>query len=163
MAQKDYLELLNQPRRYAVDFVSLEAAKTKLLARLHPDRFVNASALEKRIAQQLTVQVNEAYATLSDDLKRAQYLCKLAGLDVNARKAMPPEFLMRQMMWHEALEAAQESANETLRGELDYKVKAERETLLVALTQAFDETSDTTRAYELTRELMFIEKLASQI
>ena len=163
MAQKDYFELLNQPRRYAVDFVSLEAAKTKLLARLHPDRFVSASALEKRIAQQLTVKVNEAYATLADDLKRAQYLCKLAGLDVNARKAMPPEFLMRQMMWHEALEAAQESDNETLRCELNYKVKAERETLLAALTQAFDETSDMTRAYELTRELMFIEKLASQI
>lgn len=163
MAQKDYFELLNQPRSYAVDFVSLEETKTKLLARLHPDRFVNASALEKRIAQQMTVRVNEAYATLVDDLKRAQYLCALNGLDVNARKPMPAEFLMRQMQWHEALEVAQESNDQTVLEELKDKIYEVRGELKAQLTLAFDQDKDLDIAYELTREFMFIEKVFSQI
>ena len=163
MSQKNYFELLNQPRCYAVDFVSLEETKNKLLARLHPDRFVNASTLEKRIAQQMTVQINEAVATLSDDLKRAQYLCRLNGLDVNARKPMPSDFLLRQMQWHEALEQAQESHNQKELEELKAKVISVRQTLSKRLTRAFDEEQDFAKAYELTRELMFIEKLASQI
>lgn len=163
MAQKDYFELLNQPRSYAVDFVSLEETKTKLLARLHPDRFVNASALEKRIAQQMTVQVNEAYATLDDDLKRAQYLCALNGLDVNARKPMPAEFLMRQMQWHEALEVAKESNDQAVLEELKDKVHEVRGELRAQLTQAFDQDNNLDVAYELTREFMFIEKVSSQI
>lgn len=163
MAQKDYFELLNQPRSYAVDFVSLEETKTKLLARLHPDRFVNASALERRIAQQMTVQVNEAYATLADDLKRAQYLCALNGLDVNARKPMPAEFLMRQMQWHEALEVAKESNDQAVLEELKDKVHEVRGELKAQLTQAFDQDNNLDVAYELTREFMFIEKVSSQI
>ena len=163
MSQKNYFELLNQPRCYAVDFVSLEETKNKLLARLHPDRFVNASALEKRVAQQLAVQVNEAVATLSDDLKRAQYLCSLNGLDVNARKPMPVEFLSLQMQWHEALEQAKQGHDDQALKELKSKVSAVRQQLSKQLLRAFDEENNSSKAYELTRELMFIEKLASQI
>ena len=70
MARKNYFELLNQPQTFAVDSLSLQKAKTLLLARLHPDRFVNAGPVEKRLAEQMSVQVNEAYQTLSDDVKR---------------------------------------------------------------------------------------------
>ena len=45
MSQKDYFSLLNQPQTFAVELSSLEAVKNVLLQRLHPDRFVTASAL----------------------------------------------------------------------------------------------------------------------
>ena len=163
MAQKDYFELLNQPRAFAVDLSSLEAAKKTLLTRLHPDRFVNASALEKRIAQQMSGQVNEAYRTLSDALLRAQYLCKLAGLDVNDHRPMPADFLMRQMQWHEALEVSQASKDESTKEALFAEVMKERARLIEKIGEAFDQEHDEKKAYEATRELMFITKLLAQI
>lgn len=163
MSQKDYFSLFNQPQKFAVDLSSLEAVKTALLSRLHPDRFVTASALEKRIAQQMSVQVNEAYRTLSDDLLRAQYLCKLKGFDVNEHRPMPADFLMRQMQWHEALEECAQNKDENLRARLLEDVKAQQRALIAAIGEAFDVTHDDQAAFEATRELMFVNKLLAQI
>ena len=163
MTQKTYFELLNQPQAFAVDLSSLEAVKTALLSRLHPDRFVTASALEKRIAQQMSVQVNEAYRVLSDDLLRAQYLCKLKGFDVNEHRPMPADFLMRQMQAHEALEACEQSHDETMRFALLREGQLGQKRLIETIRKAFDDDHDDRAAYEATRELMFVEKLLAQI
>jgi molecular chaperone HscB len=57
---------------------------------------------------QWAVRVNEAYQRLKDPLSRAAYLCQLRGQPVDAERntAMPAAFLMQQMEWREALEAA---------------------------------------------------------
>ena len=163
MTQKDYFSLLNQPQTFAVDLSSLEAVKNVLLQRLHPDRFVTASALEKRIAQQMSVQVNEAYRTLADDLLRAQYLCKLKGFDVNEHRPMPADFLMLQMQWHEALEACEQTGDEGARQRLFEEVKEHQRLLIASLRKAFDTDHDDKAAFEATRELMFVNKLITQI
>ena len=163
MAQKDFFSLLNQPQQFAVDSLSLEQAKNTLLARLHPDRFVNASALEKRLAEQMSVRVNEAYQTLTDDLKRARYLCQLHGLDVNAHRPMPADFLMKQMQWHEMLETAKATHDDRTREALMQKVLEEKEALLMSLTEAFDVKGDYNEAFDLTRKFMFISKLLAKI
>ena len=163
MAQKDFFSLLNQPRQFAVDSLSLEKAKNTLLARLHPDRFVNASALEKRLAEQMSVRVNEAYQTLADDLKRARYLCELQGLDVNAHRPMPADFLMKQMQWHEMLEAAKATHDERTREALKQRVLEEKQVLYASLKEAFDVKGDYDEAFDLTRKLMFITKLLTEI
>ena len=163
MTSKNYFELLNQPQTFAVDLSSLETVKTALLSRLHPDRFVTASALEKRIAQQMSVQVNEAYRVLADDLLRAQYLCKLKGFDVNEHRPMPADFLMRQMQWHEALDNCEQKGDESLRLALCEEVKLERDKLIERVGKAFDETRNDDIAFEATRELMFVNKLLAQI
>ena len=142
---------------------SLEAAKNTLLTRLHPDRFVNCSALEKRLAQQMSVQINEAYRTLTDDLLRAQYLCCLRGFDVNEHRPMPADFLMRQMQAHEALEACEQSHDETMRFALLREVQLGQKRLIETIRKAFDDDHDDRAAYEATRELMFVEKLLAQI
>lgn len=163
MAQKDFFALLNQPQRFAVDLSSLETAKNALLARLHPDRFVNASALEKRLAEQMSVRVNEAYQTLADDLSRARYLCLLRGKDVNEHKPMPAAFLMEQMRWHERLEVAEQGRDREALDALAAQVSAEQQAIIRALEEAFDVNNDTEAAYELTRKLLFVTKLLSQI
>lgn len=163
MSQKDYFALLNQPQTYAVDSSSLESAKNALLSRLHPDRFVNCSALEKRLAQQLSVQINEAYRTLSDDLLRAQYLCKLRGYDVNDHRPMSESFLMRQMQCREALEACEQSQDETMRLALLREVQNAQGRLIETIRSAFDDQHNDLAAFEATRELMFNTKLLAQI
>lgn len=160
---KDYFSLLNQPQTFAVDSLSLDGAYKLLMARLHPDRFVNASALEKRVAEQMSVRINEAHQTLKNDLKRAQYLCTLKGMDVHERRPMPPAVLMKQMDWHEMLEAALATGDSVRMASLREEVINERAALLTQLRLAFDEEKDDAKALELTRELMFVEKLLYQI
>ena len=94
MALKNFFEMLNQPQTFAVDSLSLENAYQTLMARFHPDRFVNAPIVEKRVAEQVSVRINEAYQTIKNDLSRAQYLCSLKGFNVHERRPMPPAVLM---------------------------------------------------------------------
>lgn len=159
MAEKNYFELFKQPQTFAVDAEAIESIYKLLMAKLHPDRFVNASALEKRLAEQMSVRVNEARQTLNDDLLRAQYLCRLHGLDPFAHQPMAPSFLMKQMQWREALE----SADYQQRSDLVEEICREREILLQKLQRAFDIEYDAEQALNLTRELLFIEKLLTQL
>ena len=163
MALKNYFELLNQPQTFAVDSLSLENAYQTLMARFHPDRFVNAPIVEKRVAEQVSVRINEAYQTIKAPLARAQYLCSLEGLNVQERRPMPPAVLMKQMDWHEMLEAALATGDDGRMYDLKEEVTNERQMLLTQLQDAFDVKKDDAMALELTRELMFVEKLLLNI
>ena len=132
---------------------------------MHPDRFANAGDAERRASMQWTTRVNEAYRTLSSAVQRAKYLLELEGVDVafETNTSMPPEFLMRQMELREALEAAEDAkdaaALDTLRAELGAdKVELER-----TLGEALDARRDHAGAAELTRKLMFLDKLDAEI
>lgn len=161
MARKNYFELLNQPQTFAVDSLSLQKAKTLLLARLHPDRFVNAGPVEKRLAEQMSVQVNEAYQTLSDDVKRAIYLCELNGINPLAERAMAAEFLEKQMTWHAILD--DEDLGDGARAGLIEEICREKDDIMYRLAKALDVDHDTQAAAGATRELMFVNKLLTQI
>lgn len=163
MAIKNYFQMMNQPQTFAVDSLSLENAYQTLMARFHPDRFVNAPIVEKRVAEQVSVRINEAYQTIKGDLSRAQYLCSLKGQNVHERRPMPPAVLMKQMDWHEMLEAALDSGDESRLTKLQDEVLAEKKMLLAQMQEAFDVKMDDALALELTRELMFVEKLLQQI
>lgn len=161
MAQKNYFELLNQPQTFAVDSLSLQKAKTLLLARLHPDRFVNAGPVEKRLAEQMSVQVNEAYQTLSDDIKRALYLCELNGVNALAERAMAPEFLEKQLNWRAILD--DDETSEPVRASIIEEIGREQDKILQRVAKALDVDHDTKAAAAATRELMFVSKLLTQI
>src|SRR5258706_15496692 len=104
----DDFELFGVPRRCEQDRAVLDARWRALQAEVHPDRFAAEGAAAQRVAMQWAVRVNEAYQRLKDPLKRAAYLCKLHGaeIDLQNNTAMPPQFLIQQMEWREALEEA---------------------------------------------------------
>src|ERR1700690_3198203 len=97
--QHNHFELFGLPQRFHLDLTRLDEAYRGIQSQVHPDRFVNASATERRISMQSATQVNEAYRTLKDPLARARYLLSLQSADV-AREdntAMPAEFRHKQM------------------------------------------------------------------
>lgn len=76
-------------------------------ARAHPDRHTGAN---KAKAEGTSALINEAYKTLQDPLRRAQYLLSLRGIDVaedERLKVEDPELLMEVLEVREAIEAAQ--------------------------------------------------------
>ena len=103
LASSDF-ELFGVPQQFAQERAALDARWKELQREAHPDRFAVHGAAAQRIAMQWSVRINEAYQRLKDPLKRAAYLCELAGAPVNAESntAMPAQFLMQQMQWREA-------------------------------------------------------------
>lgn len=158
----DDFELFGVPRRFAQDRAVLDARWRALQAEVHPDRFAAEGPAAQRVAMQWAVRVNEAYQRLKDPLKRAAYLCELAGTPVDAENntAMPASFLMQQMEWREALDDA--SSLDEVEALAD-EVSARKRAAFDELQKTFDETRDPEAAAEQVRALMFVERFAEDI
>ncbi|MDB5918051.1 MAG: Fe-S protein assembly co-chaperone HscB, partial [Massilia sp.] len=102
---QNHFDLFQLPARFTIDVKALDAAYRDVQGQVHPDRFINATDAEKRVAMQWATRANEAYQTLKNPQKRARYLCELNGVDLQTESntAMPMDFLMQQMEWREAL------------------------------------------------------------
>ena len=68
---RNHFELFHLPPQFALDMHALDAAYREVQNRVHPDKFINASGAEKRVAMQWATRANEAYQTLKNPLKRA--------------------------------------------------------------------------------------------
>ena len=157
--QANDFELFEIEQCHAQNRGELGARWKDLQRAAHPDKFASAGAAAQRLAMQWSVRINEAYQRLKDPLKRAAYLCELAGFPVNAHTntAMPVDFLMLQMQWREALEDTHGvQALDTLRME----VESHKSRLVAACARQIDVQKDFATAVQHVRELMFIEKFA---
>jgi molecular chaperone HscB len=163
MSHPDHFELFGLAPRFAIDLDSLERAYKDVQARVHPDRFASGTAAERRVAMQWATRANEAYSTLRSPQKRAAYLVERAGVPINAETntAMPAAFLMQQMEWREALDDAR--GDPAALDDVRRTMNDEREELLAAIERAIDETRDHAQAAALVRQLMFIDRFASEI
>jgi molecular chaperone HscB len=161
---QNHFELFHLPAAFAIDAGALDAAYRDVQGQVHPDRFVNATDAEKRVAMQWATRANEAYQTLKNPQKRAQYLCELNGVDLKTESntAMPMQFLMQQMEWREALGEARAAkdlaALETLEGE----VASDRKARMVQIGQQLD-AGDYEHAAQGVRALMFLEKFGEEL
>lgn len=137
----------------------------ELQREVHPDRFVNESEQERRIAMQLTSLINEALKTIEDPILRAQYLLKLKGIDMasDTDTTMDPEFLMEQMEFREAI-AEVRSQDDPL-DVLD-KMAAELKQKLKTLTDHFKNQyseSALNEARDAVRKMQFIVKAQKEV
>lgn len=105
LAKKDYFALLGVAPSYRQNLAKIKQHYHQLQQKIHPDNFAQATTQEKQLAVEYAAIVNEAYQTLMDPLKRAIYLLKLKGIDIQAETdtAMPVEFLGEQMALREEL------------------------------------------------------------
>lgn len=110
-AVPDFFTLLGFEESMRIDEENLAQRWKARVAQVHPDRFAAASAAEKRVAMQWSAQLNEAYQTLRDPLKRARYLCSLHGFVIGegTGNALDMTFLEQQMQWRESLETWRQS------------------------------------------------------
>lgn len=101
---QDYFALFGLPVAFDVDEGALGERFRELHRVVHPDRYASAGEQERRLSMQGAVLLNEAFQTLKDPLRRAQYLLRLRGVpDAPAGGQMDPEFLMQQMELREEL------------------------------------------------------------
>ncbi len=105
-----HFDIFGLPPRVELDVKALEQRHRELSLELHPDRFAQADARTRRVALEKTTTLNDAFKVLKDPVRRAFYLLKLKGVDLEhdgsaAQTRMPLEFLQEVLDRREALEA----------------------------------------------------------
>jgi molecular chaperone HscB len=124
--EPDLFAVLGVPRRFDVDLAAAEAAFKRLSRQLHPDRFATSDPRARKAALSRTVQLNEAWRTLKDPMRRAEYLLELQGFGLvgddragvgdpgraTRQVSAPPTLLMEILELREALAAAMRAGEE---------------------------------------------------
>jgi molecular chaperone HscB len=99
-----HFERLGLPRRFRLDAAALEANYLARSREVHPDFTGNDPA-----SLQAAAALNEAYATLREPFRRAEYLLGLAGgPPAAAVKQMPAEFLEEMLDLRMRIEEAKD-------------------------------------------------------
>ena len=160
----NYFTTFDLPTAFAIDVVLLAVRYRDLQAAVHPDRFVNATDAEKRTAMSRAAEVNDAYATLKDPVRRALHLLSLRGIDALNEKntTMPMDFLLEQVEWREAL------ADAHLKEDSDRldEMSGELASMLRSLGDIFDAAyrgEHFAVATTLARKMRFIQKLGEEV
>jgi len=161
---QNHFELFHLPQRFAVNMTALDTAYREVQNRVHPDKFVNATDSEKRVAMQWATRANEAYQTLKSPFKRAAYLCELNGVDLETESntAMSREFLMQQMEWREALEDASAAKDLDALEKLDSSLREVRKSKVTHIGELLDGGAFP-EAAQGVRQLMFLEKFGEEV
>ena len=161
----DYFSLFSLPRAFRIDTAALDKRYREIQAQVHPDRYANADEAERRQSMQWATRVNEAYQALKAPLTRARYLLELTGYPINVENntSMPPEFLMEQMEWREAVAEARQAREQTELEQLYHRVKQRMKRRYEQIGELLDDQHDYVQAGDRVLRLMFLEKLLFEI
>ena len=163
----DHFSLFELPARFRLDAALLDRRYLEMQSRVHPDRFAAADAGSQRLSLQGATLVNEAFATLKDPLKRAQYLLALRGVEQDPQKSTlnDPAFLMQQMELREALAAVSSAQDprarlDALLDEIGGMIKHQLARLAVQLEDGG--ADQLAAAAETIQKMQFLNKLHAQ-
>jgi molecular chaperone HscB len=140
----DPFATLGAPRRFDLDLAALEKTHRELSRALHPDKFAQAGASERRAALEKAASVNEAWRIVRDPIRRAEALFSVAGFKVGeTNEPKPkPEFLMEVMDDREALSEARAAKDIAKVSELGQAMRERAKATEAQLAGAFFEVAD---------------------
>jgi molecular chaperone HscB len=152
-------DVFELPATYDVDIPALEQRFRDLSLKLHPDRFAQAEARERRLSLEQTTTLNEAYKTLKDPTRRALYLLKLHGVDLEredsgAQRDMPTGFLEEVMELREELDKAIHAKDLTRAQAMAVDVTARQREALTEAAEALRALRNTDSAAARDAELV---------
>lgn len=155
-----YFDIFGLEPTVDVDVKALEASYRKKSLELHPDRNPNARVE----AAANTASLNEAFKVLKDPIRRAFYLLRLSGVDLEREEAgpqgrnlgLPMEFLEQILDQREALDdarqrkdpAAARRMGESIRQQMDQAVAQANQALREKQTEVAKEQLSRVRYYQ---------------
>ena len=103
---EDYYQLLGLERKLKLSLDDLQRRFYDLSRQLHPDRFMRKPERERQYSLDASSILNDAYRTLRDPVKRAQYVLSREGFDIGEQRSkdVPPELLEEVFELNMALE-----------------------------------------------------------
>jgi len=126
-----YFGFFGLPEKLRLDAVDLEKRFHQLSWKLHPDNFVRASERERKLSLERSSELNDAFRTLRDPIRRVEYLLRRADLrkDGQSKQQAPPELLEEVFELNESLDELRRARQAGGNGE---EMTALRRQLLVA-------------------------------
>ncbi|WP_168219326.1 Fe-S protein assembly co-chaperone HscB [Limnoglobus roseus] len=101
----DYYERLGLPRRFSIDEAEVERRYLAQSRQFHPDFHGGASDADQLFVIEQTASLNQAYTTLKDPFRRAEYLLSLlGGPTAGQEKSQDQSFLMQMMETREQMD-----------------------------------------------------------
>jgi molecular chaperone HscB len=102
----DHFLLFGLPRKLWIEMSALEKRFLELSWKLHPDKFVNASAEEQELSLKGSSELNDAYRVLRDPVARVEYLLEIEGMrkEGERKQQAPPELLEEVFELNESLD-----------------------------------------------------------
>ncbi len=109
--QVDYFEVFEMPRKLWIEMGGLDKKFLELSWKLHPDKFVNASAEEQELSLKRSSELNDAYRVLREPVARVEYLLGLEGMrkEGEQKQQAPPELLEEVFELNESLDELREA------------------------------------------------------
>jgi molecular chaperone HscB len=106
LGKGDHFSLFSLPRKLWIEMSVLEKKFLELSWKLHPDKFVNASAEEQELSLKGSSELNDAYRVLRDPVARVEYLLELEGMrkEGEHKQQAPPELLEEVFELNESLD-----------------------------------------------------------
>lgn len=146
----NYFEVFNEVQKYDIDVSKLQRTFRNLQRLLHPDKFATKSEKERALSDGLSAMVNQAYQTLSKPEKRAGYLLKLSGKDLDS-VVLDSDFLGRMMELNEEVASIEEQHDRKSAAERLSVVQGEAELVTKELKIAFEKDSLDQASVELAK------------
>lgn len=159
--QLDHFARLGLSAEFDVDPTTLDRRYFDCQRLLHPDRFATRTPRERALSQSQAISINEAYATLKDPLKRADYLVHLKGSGVLSEGC---NLVNDQELLTESLELREALADAETPDDVDAlarRASADVEGCLRALSEVFA-ADDLEGACRLTTRLKYLRKLVQE-
>ena len=147
--------------QFNIDLNRLQKSYRIIQAEIHPDKFVSASQIEKNQSLIKSTEVNDAYQTLKNPIKRARYLIKINLNSEENNSILPHNFLMQQMEWEEYLESILEQKSELEKFRI--LINGEYQKNLSNLESVCDVDKNWDNAMGILNEIQFIDKLNYKI
>jgi molecular chaperone HscB len=143
----DYFAVLGVPRTWHLDLDLLAAHHLALSRELHPDRYAQASPRERILSLERTTAVNDAYRTLRDPIRRAEYILRQHGIghadqDIargHQSAATAPEFLAEIMEIRERMLDAGLDGGRGREAPEAQSIRADAETNIAALDRTIEQ------------------------
>jgi molecular chaperone HscB len=147
----DHFSLFGLPRKLWIEMSALEKRFLELSWKLHPDKFVNASAQEQELSLKSSSGLNDAYRVLRDPVARVEYLLELEGMrkEGEHKQQAPPELLEEVFELNESLDELRDAkASGADLASLKSRLEVEEKTFQEKLGEVDAQLQDTAKQWD---------------
>lgn len=145
-ATADYFDVFGLDTRLQLDLERVRETFLELSRHFHPDYFATADEATKQESLRRSSLINNAWKTLRDDQKRAEYVINRHGGGIESNKnAVPPELLEEMFDIQEAgeeLKAARLAADAEKLEKVEARIKPLREDVSASRKKMSDKLKD---------------------